>query len=399
MRSLLAIFIGITIQLVTMPDATKQEGRSYYAVTNIGNPTQASYTDTTPRNPWDMVIYNGVLYIGAGDYGENTGDTPIYGYDLEAQSWSITGTVADEAVSNFVLVGEELYAPGTDPTADTWAYGNYHQLTDTGWITYNDLPEGVHNFDIIQYGGAMFYGIGTATNAVSPVKISTDGGETYEDVAFYKNGQSVLGLANDSFHRVYNFFVASGELYCLLVTTKADGKTRESGFFQYSGEYFDYVSSPEDFDMKRYDLRQVYLAGSVTAKESCYFSSGYLYKTEDFKNFTQLTLPDESIVTDLVEDRDYVYVLSSRKESDGTYFNGIWQLNPKEDTFTFLTSVETQDGFALSLAKQRNTFYVGIGHGENAGTVLQIQPRNAFTRMLGILPRDTVSPTEDEALS
>lgn len=369
--------------------------QSCYTITDLGKPTAAHYKQTTPRTPWDMTIYQGKLYIGAGDYDRNSGNTPVYAFDLETQIWEDTGRILDEAITTFTILDDTLYIPGTDPTTGSWAYGNYYHKDSTGWQIHNNLPGAVHNFDIVRYDGNLFFGIGTANANTSPVQISKDNGQTYQDVAFYRNGKNQIGDTRYDYFRVYNFFTLKGDLYCLFAGSKKDG-TRETGFYRYTGEYFE---RQEGSGMNRSGLWQVLIGESVTLRDRCYFATGYLYQTEDFHTYEEIIFPEQDYVTDIVAGEKYLYVLTAKQVQEETYVNTLWRLIPETGRQIKLTSFQTEGGFGLSLEKERSDFYVGLGRGSDAGRILRIQPRNFFTRLFGFLPPDMQDPILPEAWS
>ena len=382
----LAILLGISMHFTQTPTVVVRQ--SLYAITDLGKPTESRYTQTTPRTPWDMQIYQGKLYLGAGDYDANTGNTPIYALDLETQTWEETGTVLDEAVASFAIIEDTLYVPGTDPTTGSWAYGNYYHKEETGWQLHDNLPNGVHHFDIARYEGNLFFGIGTANANTSPVKNSKDEGATYQDVAFYREGKNQIGDQTYRYFRVYNFFQLKGELYCLFVAVKQDG-TQETGFYQYTGEAFQRLDGT---GMSRNHLWQVMMGESVTLQDRCYFATGHFYQTEDFHTYTEIIFPEQDYVTDFVAAGDYLYVLTAKKVQDETYLNTLWRYIPETGKQIKITAFQTEGGFGLSLEKDGAAFYVGLGHGSDAGRILKITPKDFFIRVLGLLPPDTSDP-------
>ncbi len=372
----------------TQTSGAAPERQSRYAITDLGNPAASHYAQTTPRTPWDLAMDQGKLYIGAGDYDANSGNTPVYAWNLENETWEETGSILDEAISNFAKVGETLYIPGTDPTTGTWAYGNYYQKTDDGWKIRDNLPGAVHNFDITNYEGSLFFGIGTANATVSPVKISKDGGKTYQDVAFYREGKNQIGDEAYKFFRVYNFFQLKGELYCLFAATKKDD-IYETGFYRYTGDIFQHT---EGTGMNRKHLWQVLIGESVTLKDRCYFATGRMYQTGDFHTYEEIVFPGQDYVTDFVTAGDYLYVLTAKQIREETYVNTLWRFVPETGTKVRLVAFQTEGGFGLSLEKDGASFFVGIGHGSDAGRILKIQPKGFFTRMFGLLPPDRLDP-------
>ncbi len=382
MKTLLALMIGISVYFTQIPAPSCEQSR--YALTDLGAPTQNDYAKTTPRNPWDMQIYQGKLYIGAGDYDANSGNTPIYALDLQTQTWERTGTILNEAAASFAIVDDTLYIPGTDPTTSSWAYGNYYHKGEDGWELHNNLPGAVHHFDLVRHQGDLFFGIGTANANSSPVKVSKDYGNSYQDVAVYREGKNLIGNNEYSYFRVYNFFTLKGDLYCLLAAVKKDD-TREMGFCQYTGGAFHSIKGS---GMRRSNLWQVLIGEAVTLKEQCYFATGRLYRTEDFHTYEEIVFPEQDYVTDCVAGTEYLYVLTAKQIREETYVNTLWRFVPETGTQVRLTDFQTEGGFGLSLEKEGASFFVGIGHGSDAGRILKIQPKGFFTRLFGLLPPD-----------
>ena len=160
---------------------------------DLGIPTERSYSDEQrlSRSVWDMEVWDGILYIGAGNYSANTGPTPIWAYDTVTQTWSVSATVEDEAVSRFCSVGDTLVAPGIDDTGDSWKFGNYHTLVDGEWKSFRKLPGAVHNYDVTRYDEQFFFAIGTADGKASPVLVSADGQTDFQTVPFFKGEKSL----------------------------------------------------------------------------------------------------------------------------------------------------------------------------------------------------------------
>lgn len=79
------------------------------------------------RCPWDIKVFEGKVYVGSGDYGANTGPIVIWAYDIASGKWVSTGSVRDEAVTSFKVIGGKLTIPGIDPMG-TWSYGNVYQV-------------------------------------------------------------------------------------------------------------------------------------------------------------------------------------------------------------------------------------------------------------------------------
>lgn len=329
----------------------------------IGAPGSDNYDGgrIEARNPWDIAVRDGMLYVGSGDYDKNTGPVTITAYNIKKKEWVDTGTVADEAVSRFLIIDGKLTAPGIDPQSE-WDYGNYYVLSGGEWQTVDNVPGAVHMFDIVEFDGKIFYGLGTGNNYSSPVKVSTDKGETYENVAFYHNDALLMGNEKYSYFRVYDFFVVGNRLYCTLTAYGDEGSA--SGIFRYDGEAFRYYAgSIYSCGLSRQKLGQVPIAAKQLFGGYLYIANGTLCRTDNMTEFTEVALPDGSSTTDLLVEDDVMYILSKLENEGGTYKTTIWKYVSDTDIQPLYSF--NYDLGGLSFAKNKNDFYVGIGEGNS----------------------------------
>lgn len=345
----------------------------------LGTPTESYYAEKQRLScsVWDMELHDGVLYIGAGDYSANTGPTPIWAYDTANENWSLAVTVEDEAVSRFCTIGETLAVPGIDATGNSWKYGNYHTLTDGQWTTFEKLPGAVHDFDVTAYIDTWFFALGTADGETSPVLSSTDGQTDFRSVPFYRDGEDLLD-GRFSFTRVYDFFAVNESLYCFFCGY-ADDVTATRLFCRYENGAFYAINEAElDFDT----WKQMPVMGKSAAGSVQYFTTGTLYRTEDFLHITPVALPDGGTVTDLYTyssgQRQLLYALSNVKNSDGTYTATVYLL---EETAAAVAAY-TSSAPALSFVRCGMYFYLGLGGSEKfpeTGSVIRL---SVFDRSL-----------------
>ncbi len=325
---------------------------------DIGTPAEESYTEDqkTSLVPWDMIIVNNKLYLGGGDYGANTGPVDVWCMDLETHEWEISGTLNDEAIGKFITIGDRVYAPGFDSRKGTWEYGNYHWLENETWQTNSALPDAVHNFDIIQYGDSLFFAIGTGNGTNSPVKESIDDGQTFRDVPFIKDEQSLLENNQYDYTRVYDFFVTDSGLYCMLLAV-TDRSASSYDFYQYKDGAFLFVSDHAQIGLNIKVLKQEPISSKVTYKGSCYIAAGYLSRTSDFLSAEQLVLPNNELALDLLVDNDRLYVLSAEvKDTICIVRIYVYVYN----SFFYPVAAFESENLPASFAKADNTFYVGL---------------------------------------
>lgn len=341
---------------------------SDWTATDLASPTVKAYSKSywKARSVWDMILVDGVLYAGSGDYGTNAGPVKIWAYDTEAEDWSAAQVVNGEAVSRFISLEDKVVAPGIDPRSD-WEYGDYYTLADGQWSVMDKLPYAVHNFDIASFEGKLFFGLGTEDDGTCPILMSENGTDSFTQVPLYKNDAPVLGTGAYSFTRVYDFFVLEDQLYCLFAPYREDaGYSYE--FYRFDGDRFVYIPRDEKNMITVRAIKQVPIAGKAYANNACYIAAGTLYQTTDFQTFTQVQLPCEGLVTDLLAEPlgdtglEVVYALASAKTEDGSYLSTIYAIAP--DGSVLPVAQHEATCLALSFVKEGKGFYVGFGSGD-----------------------------------
>ncbi len=337
----------------TVPNVVK---RLVWTTSELGIPSKNSYDDTklVSRCPWDITIFDGKLYVGGGDYGNNTGPVTVWRYCLTNNVWESTGTVNDEAVARFYEFDGKLIISGTDPK-DEHDLGNYYVLNGSEWHTVRNVPHGVHMFDIVKFGGETFYAIGNEKNTQSPVQKTADG-ENFVNVPFYAHGKELLG--NEKYHhsRCYALFNVNNRLYafCKWYTVGS------YGFFEYDGTVFNLVNEIPKLNIPASGVNRQSLVGErLTVDKKCYISFGTLYSTENFVTLTQIETPNGAYVQDMILSDGKMYVLTSQKSIDG-YKNAVWEYSEADgfkEVFSFDYGLN-----AMSFTLYDGTFYIGIGN-------------------------------------
>jgi hypothetical protein len=151
----------------------------------FGNPV-ADMTEPA-RKINELCLFNNKLYIGHGDYGVNTGPTDVIYYDFGTKTWNKEFTVDDEAIVLYRIIDNKLFIPGVDACEkeNEWDFGNYYELTDTGWKKYRAVPSAVHVFDIAKVDSSIYLAtgevIGNDSLYIAPgaVMVSRDSGESF----------------------------------------------------------------------------------------------------------------------------------------------------------------------------------------------------------------------------
>lgn len=362
---ILSLVLALVISLFSFSGCNKTE------VKELGIPTDKQFSvGVMARCPWDIKVFDGKVYVGCGDYNQNLGPVVIWAYDISSGKWVNTGSVRDNAVTAFKIIGGKLTAPGIDPMG-SWDYGSAYQLDGNKWKTYSKIPNGIHNFDMIEFGGKIYAGLGVNFEN-SPVAVGTAINEVFEFVPIYKNGVEVdASTMNLWQYRAYDLFIHDQDLYALVCFTKESGSTLE--VYKLNGNQLEYFSDASSIlSTRQYGTNL--LESKVTFGSSVYFSRGVLYKSSDLQSFSTVNLPSGESVCDLLVSNGKMYLLSYTG-SDGGYQVTIYQTEDEESfekVLDFEYSVRP-----LSFDLSGDTFYIGMGdrtlNNEKTGMILAVK--------------------------
>lgn len=340
-----------------------------YTYTELGNPTENCYNDIIARNAWDMMIFDNKLFVGSGNYTVNSGPTQIAYLDLFTNEWSVS-TVPDDEINNFVIIDNTLIAPGIDPI-DNWDYGNYYFYNGKDWSTIRSIPNGVHNFCMLEYHDIIFCGLGISKNGF-PIASSTDIGQPFQQVPFYKNNTLNNTTNSSVYDRVYELFVANDQLYAV----KGEKDRLEIFAYNNINRSFEYIN---DWTYKilwnEIDIliERGGFFSSVTFQDSYYFSTGLLYKTADARHIEHIELPSETYVVDLYVCNNNLYILGIKFHGNGTYTSCVYMMDNQEPVHLL---EYTDSTYAISFAVDRNSFYIALGYDiyvpERSGMIIKL---------------------------
>ena len=357
LRYLTMTLCVIAIVNLTSCSGTKTIDSIVY--TELGIPTSERYSEgVTARSPWDMAINENKLYIGSGDYDTNAGPVDMWCYDIDKKTWSNSGTVPEEEIDRFCVIDNKLVVPGIDPQED-WSLGNYYVLDGNQWVKKRNIEGGLHTFDIVEFDGMLFAGLGVLKGSY-PVVCSKDNGETFENVIFYKDGEKIDTTGSQNV-RVYDLFVFKDKLYAVFMYGDSeityDLYRYENGMFVYDNQWYGKVSQIK--------LTNNIITGKTQFKDNMYFTTGYLHTTEDMTNLTYIIFPDEQVVYDICTDEKYLYALCANKQEDGTYKVSVYRNDGEmitnfHEMFNFVYDVPP-----LSIVCKDNNFYIGMGDTNN----------------------------------
>ena len=168
-----------------------------WRTTSLGNPAASRYPacwQSVPRTPWDLVVFDGRLYVGLGNSSNqgpsaNAGPVPLFAYDLKQLRWQQEATLPEEQISRFLVDGKQLWIAGEDPRG-SWRWGNLYHRTDGDrlWWQQRRLPRFIHAHDLVMHQGRLVVA-GNVPDAVahgaqkdrhgSALAVSSDDGQTW----------------------------------------------------------------------------------------------------------------------------------------------------------------------------------------------------------------------------
>jgi hypothetical protein len=152
-------------------------------IEKLGNPLAQRYPDGSQfhfaRSISSLKAFDGKLYVGHGDWAENSGPTDIWYYDLHNTGLVKQGQIDDEAADHYRVINGRLYLPGTDPRED-WSLGNFYRLENGQWIKHRTLPGVVHCLDIVGVDRTLFAMTTRLVEQPACLMESSDDGKTWK---------------------------------------------------------------------------------------------------------------------------------------------------------------------------------------------------------------------------
>ena len=370
-----AVLLLLALALALIAPSSEPDDSLYVAPTVLPDVIRAHYGKSLgiACNTWDMEIYGDRLYVSTGDYGRNSGRTPLFSYDIALGEWVEPYITNDEALGDMRNIDGDLFIMGND-SCGSWDFANLYVVTPEGVEMRGDIPRGVHLFDVIRVGDATFFGIGTAGSDESPVLLYD--GENYTSVDFYKDGESVLSDTTRLYHRAYNFFYLEGELYAFLYSEVNEGLSCFE-MYRLSDGRFEYFDTIRGKGVGFYVIEERRLFQNpfraALCGDSVLISTGRLYRTADLHTYEEL-FPPVDAVTDIYTDSGEVFLLGFTDNGDGSYTNSI--LCMSGDGFTEIKRFKSYGAYALSLACDSESFFVGLGgvrDSDESGYILRVE--------------------------
>ena len=369
---------------------------------NLGIPCKDYYYESSDRlyarNIWDMKTFDNKVFMGFGDYQNNTGDTPIYYYKndslkkydikmFEDDNYEVSG-LPTEQISRFFEIDNELYTVSTDPT--NWMVGEFYKLENNRWKTYRKLDNCIHLYDMIKYDGKIFFGgawykledgyqknIGIV-QSIDADKL-TDKKTKTNFVPFYKDN---FLIEKGELYRCYDLFTYKNELYAI---SYLNGDTIYDGLFKYNAKSnrFDYQKSDEKngitaviqnrskfngFTLNYYKkgIENVFSEPMLYAKfdlgDKFVAVCNDIFVSTDLNTFKKASLGEKYknfVVRDAVEFDNRYYFVASEKKGNTEYNNVLFETNDFKN-FRTVGSFKTK-AFVRSIEFLDNSLYIGCG--------------------------------------
>ena len=315
---------------------------------------------------WDMEIFENKLYIGCGDYDNNSGPTPLLCCDLNMLGdWECEEVFNEEQIGRLLRIDGKLTIPGFDPVgASNCAF---YQCTNGMWESSSALPEGLHCFDVIKFDGKFFVGIG-AQKGSSSIVYSEDN-ISYKGIPIYKNGKEIH-TSDEQYIRTYNFYCLNDILFAEVRIGNLQENTFRSEVYKYQDESFVYYD----------DLTEKLSAGllcknlppircKATLNNTVFLTTGLLYFTKDMQNFTQISFPKSALVYDIYQYKNKLYFLTATAVDDGYKITVYSTTSENPNDFRKEISVDSLAQPTAFVVNDKNIF-VAIGEWDDGNTSL-----------------------------
>ena len=366
------------LQQILNGDEKQPKANATTTYVSLGAPAAQYYPKNyVARCAWDMTIFDGKLYVGCGDFSKNPGGAPILSCSMDnLGNWTVETTIPDEQVGRFIDINGVLTIPGFDPVSAP-QYGSFYELMNGQWQKREVLPFGLHNFDIAWFEGRMYAAIG-ADRGEYPIAYTEDG-VNYQTMPMYKNGQAIV-TDNSEVIRCSNFYVLGDDLYADFWYEDENVSRSIFEMYRYNKveDRFDYVA-----DLKAsthggfYSPAYLPLWEKEALNDKMFLTTGYLFYTTDFETYTQVEVPNDAMVYDMVRYSGRLYLLTSY-EKDGKQQVTVYSTTSANPTNLRTEVSYVYDLAPTSFAMDADYFFIGMGNwydtgSEDNGTILQIE--------------------------
>lgn len=311
-----------------------------------------SVEEIRARNVWDMQAFNSKIYLGAGDYDTNMGDVPLIYFDCASKKFVTEAVFPEEQISNFVFLNDQLVIPGIDAnSSQNHSWANWYIYSENCWKKYRNLPNAAHCFDIVEYDGAIFAGLGGNQRQIAR---SVDNGNSFELLPTYRNGKETNAF------RIYDLFIQNNKLYAF------NGTGSIPDLYVYNADlgYFEFCPTPLElinlwFNQSCYENGGMPLTKKIHYKNHMIFVNKKIIITKDMQEFKTLRLAPNTKILDVISRNKKLYLLSGTKINESNYQISVYStdnLRYWSEVLHFYAPI-----YARSFELIDNTFFFGLG--------------------------------------
>jgi hypothetical protein len=332
----------------------------------LGNPFLSQWPvgsgKSYARNVWDMIAYDGKIYIGYGDASNNSPPCYVWYYNLSNGQFVNEYDTKDAQIGNFRIIDNQLYIPGYDPPSNP---SYLFRLESTGWKSYRNMGPSIHVYDVYKFGGNYFTCHGPDAGA-SSIRMTPDVAQTWQQtqVVDANGNPTSFGI------RIYTLFELGGTMYGSYGSTwmfkyLGGNKVQLAPSSKVSGLFPGSSTGGSVVRPVNYKGSTVYI-GADRCNDHQWNPFGAFSATSLDSGGKRLILPGNPKPFDIIVGTDGVcYILGTIKVSSTQYVNTVCSstdLTNWTEIFRF-----TSDTFARSFEMVNGNFYFGLGSG-NGGS-------------------------------
>ena len=187
LSALIAVVAALSIGTYVYKYSSPINAAVNMSFTTIGTHPEANAQPTSiGKNVYDLAVADGNVYMGYGDYNDNTGPVHINPYSISSGSFEGSQLeVPSEEISVFRNINGRLYAPMTDPRLPfTSDVGYSERASDGSWSNQLKAPA-IHIYDMASLDGNDLWMVGSSveedgsTLRGATAYRSNDGGTTW----------------------------------------------------------------------------------------------------------------------------------------------------------------------------------------------------------------------------
>jgi len=320
----------------------------------------------------ELKYYDNKIFIGVGDYSNDTGPVKMIFYNTLTEKIESSGTIPDNKVMLFNEFDGELYTAGTDPIG-TGGIGGYYvyDKEKNSWKQNLFYGDWIHVYDVAKINGKIYVGGSVSGKTKSVVQVSEDNGQTFRSVFLYnEEGQ----VPNHSNMRCYRIVEYQGNIYAR-VYNHDNTSYRGTGLYKYNPEedrfelvgQLTYMVGNFTFDNAVYT--NSYHFNNRIFKDNLIFIAGNLYKmniSNDNKIFFEsIKIGSVIAVQDAVVAGDNMYILTYVHDKKNSIVNV--QIYKTNDLKNFDVVYEySSNTIPIAIEYHDDILYIGTGYSNHA---------------------------------